>query len=149
MAYRGNATKTADLSLVTEVAAATLRPVRRQTILAAPWGSEELAEQLLQAKILIAERVDTYFLAVLAHGQVAAYADLYVGDGTAQVEDVQTLEEHRNRGFASALVLDAVRRAHEAGATFVFLVAHESDWPWMLYERLGFEIVGRYRKFFT
>ncbi len=149
MAYRGGATKTADLSLVSEVEEATLRPLRRRTILAAPWGSEELAEQLLHAKVLIAERVDTHFLAVLADGQVAAYADLYVDDSTAQVEDVQTLEGHRNRGFASALVLEAVRRAHEAGATFVFLVAHESDWPWTLYERLGFETVGRYCKFFT
>ncbi len=82
-------------------------------------------------------------------GVVAAYADLYLDGDTGRVEDVQTVEEHRNRGFASALVVDAVRRAHEAGASFVFLVAHEDDWPRELYGRLGFETVGRYVKFFT
>jgi ribosomal protein S18 acetylase RimI-like enzyme len=149
MAYRGGATRTADTSLVTEVGEATLRPLRRETILAAPWGSEALVEQLLDAKLVIAERLETHFLAVLDDGVVAAYADLYLDGDTGQVEDVQTVEAHRNRGFASALVVDAVRRAHEAGASFVFLVAHEDDWPRELYGRLGFETVGRYFKFFT
>ena len=148
MAYRGDATKAADTSIVSEVGEAALRPLRRETILAAPWGSEELAEQLLDAKLLIAERLETHFLAVLEDGVVAAYADLYLDGDTAQVEDVQTVEEHRNHGFASALVVDAVRRAHEAGASFVFLVAREDDWPRELYGRLGFETIGRYFKFF-
>jgi len=149
MVHRHAAKKAVDTSIVREVDEGTLRTLRRSTILAAPWGSEELAEQLLHAKVLIAERLETHFLAVLAGGRVAACADLYVGGAEAQVEDVQTLEEHRNRGFASALVLDAVRRAREGGATFVFLVAHQTDWPWKLYERLGFVTVGRYYKFFS
>ncbi len=149
MAYRGGETKTVDTSLVREVGEATLRPLRQRTILAAPWGSPELAEQFLRAKVLIAERLDTRFLAVQADGEVAAYADLYIDGDTAQIEDIHTVEEHRNRGFASALVAYGVRKAREAGATFVFLVADEADWPWKLYERLGFVVIGRYYKFFT
>jgi ribosomal protein S18 acetylase RimI-like enzyme len=148
MTYRGGATKKADTSLVREVDEATLRPVRRRMVLAAPWGSEELAEQLLRAKLVIAQRLDTRFLAVLADGEVAACADLYVDGDAAQIEDVLTVEKHRNRGFASGLVVYAVREAQQAGATFVFLVAKKTDWPWKLYQRLGFETVGCYCKFF-
>ena len=149
MAHRGGGTKPADTSIAVDVAEATLRPVRRRAILAAPRGNQELAEQLLHAKRLIAERLDTCFFAVLVNGEVAACADLYLGGDTGQIEDVLTVEEHRNRGFASALVVRAVEEARRAGATFVFLVAHETDWPWKLYERLGFETIGRYYKFFT
>jgi ribosomal protein S18 acetylase RimI-like enzyme len=149
MAHRGGATKPADASIAVEVGEATLRPVRRRAILAAPWGGEELAEQLVRAKLLISERVDTHFFAVLADGEVAACADLYLDGDTGQIEDVLTLEEHRNRGLASALVVRTVDEARRAGATLVFLVAHETDWPWRLYERLGFETIGRYYKFFA
>jgi len=63
------------------------------------------------------------------------------------VEDVATLEEHRGQGYASAVVMRAVREAQAAGADLIFLVADDEDWPKELYERLGFEIVGRSYKF--
>jgi len=149
MAHRRSTERTADPELVTEVDEATLREFRRNAILAAPWGRAELAEQILHAKQLIGQRIDTRFFAVIVGGEVVAAADLYLADSEAQVEDVLTLEEHRNRGYASALVLRAVAEAWAGGATFVFLIARADDWPKKLYERLGFETVGRYYKFFT
>jgi ribosomal protein S18 acetylase RimI-like enzyme len=149
MAHHRESERDADAGLVTEVNEATLRSVRRQTILSYPWGTLELVEQLLDAKLAISGLLETHFLAVLVDGEVAAYADLYLGDGTAQIEDVATLEEYRNRGFASALVLHGLEHARRAGATFVFLVADADDWPKQLYERLGFDPIGRYSKFFT
>ena len=135
--------------LVVEVEAELLRPLRRQVTLSHAWGSPELADQLLDAKAEIARRVETHFLAVLVEGDVAACAELYLGHGIAQIEDVFTVPEHRDRGYASALVLDGTRRARDAGADLVFLVTDADDWPKRLYERLGFETVGRYWKFFT
>ena len=61
----------------------------------------------------------------------------------AEIDDVLTLPDHRGRGYASALVLEAVARAREAGADLVYLEAAEDDWPQHLYVRLGFETVGR------
>ena len=61
-------------------------------------------------------------------------------------EDVGTLEEHRGRGYASAVVLHAAELARRAGADFVFLVADAQDWPQHLYRRLGFEPIGHYVK---
>jgi predicted GNAT family acetyltransferase len=99
--------------------------------------------QLLDAKLLIAERVETRFLAVLEDEVPVSWADLYVADGVAQIEDVATSESHRNRGLASAVVTAAIQKASASGAELVFLLADEDDWPKELYRRLGFDAIGR------
>ncbi len=71
-----------------------------------------------------------------------AKADLLVIDGVAEVDDVLTLPDHRGRGYASALVIEAVARALAGGADLVYLEAAEDDWPKELYGRLGFTTVG-------
>lgn len=81
---------------------------------------------------------DAVFLGVLEDGRVVARCDLFLHDGTAQVEEVVTDPQHRGRGHASLLVRDAVARARAAGAHTVFLVADADDWPRELYRRLGF-----------
>ncbi|HYT27333.1 MAG TPA: GNAT family N-acetyltransferase, partial [Actinomycetota bacterium] len=100
-----------------------------------------------EAKLAIARAVEARFFAVLADGRVVSYADLYRDGRTAQVEDVATLEAHRGRGYASAVVLRAVEAARHAGCDLVFLVADADDWPKELYRRLGFDDLGRYVKF--
>jgi ribosomal protein S18 acetylase RimI-like enzyme len=72
-----------------------------------------------------------------------------VDGADAQVEDVGTLPEHRNRGYAKAVVLAAIAAAREDGADFVCLVADANDWPKELYRRLGFDEIGHYTKFFV
>jgi GNAT superfamily N-acetyltransferase len=148
MAHRRPPERTADTGLVTEVGEQTLRELRRRITLSYPWGSPELAEQLLEAKSMMTERVETHFLAVVVDHEPVAYADLYLGEGVAQIEDVLTLEKHRNRGYASALVLRGIEEAKRRGVTLSFLVADADDWPRHLYARLGFDVIGRYAKFF-
>jgi ribosomal protein S18 acetylase RimI-like enzyme len=53
------------------------------------------------------------------------------------------LAERIGRGLASALVLQAIERAHTHGAELVFLLADAGDWPQHLYRRLGFTEIGR------
>jgi ribosomal protein S18 acetylase RimI-like enzyme len=65
----------------------------------------------------------------------------------AQVEDVYTAPEARNRGHARALVSHAMRLAVEEGHRTVFLVADDDDTPKELYERLGFAPRSRARRF--
>jgi ribosomal protein S18 acetylase RimI-like enzyme len=138
----------ADLSIVEEVGEADLRPGRTAEIIRYPWGTEEVAEQLLDAKLLLGERAETRFFGVRAGGEIVSWADLYVAQGVGQVEDVATKEEHRGKGYATAVVLRAAGEARAAGADLVFLVADEDDWPKKLYERLGFDTIGRLTKFF-
>lgn len=148
MAHRRPPEREPDLSLVTEVDEARLRATRAAVIATYPWGRDpEVQRQLLDAKLLAARRVQTRFFAALVDGEPASWADLYLANGVAQVEDVATLESHRNRGLASAVVMAAVQAANDGGAELIFLVADEDDWPKELYVRLGFEAIGRYYDF--
>ena len=144
MAHRRSSEREVDISIVRELDEATLRPAREAQIRTYPWGTPEVARQLLDAKLHIP--LEARFFAVLFGGDVVSYCDLYLDGDVAQVEDVATLEEHRGQGYASALVLRAVEEARAAGATFVFLVADADDWPKELYRRLGFDEIGRYVK---
>jgi ribosomal protein S18 acetylase RimI-like enzyme len=146
MAHRRQPERTADTKLVREVDEAALRPARRTQLAGEPWATPEVITQLLQAKVGIAGAVAARFFAVLVDGKVVSYVDLYHDARTAQVEDLATLEEHRGRGYASALVLHALRQAQRAGCDLVFLVADAEDWPKALYRRLGFDELGRYVK---
>jgi len=149
MAQLREAEREADLSVVREVGEEELRPARRQVLHGQPWATEEVLEQIFGAKRLIGRRVRTRFFAAVVDGEVVSYSDLYVDGGDAQVEDVGTLPEHRERGYASAVVLAAIEAARRDGADFVCLVADANDWPKELYARLGFDTVGHYTKFFA
>ena len=138
----------ADVSVVEEVGEAELRPGRTAEIVRYPWGSEEVAKQLLDSKVLLGKRAETRFFGVRVEGEIVSWADLYVAQGLGQVEDVATKEEHRGKGYASAVVLHAADEARRAGADLVFLVADDDDWPKELYKRLGFDTIGRLTKFF-
>ena len=109
-------------------------------------GGPRPGGQLLDAKRTIAQALTARFFAVRGGGEVVAYVDLYHDGRTAQIEDLATLEEHRGRGYASALVLRALEEARQAGCDLVFLVADAEDWPKLLYGRLGFVELGRYVK---
>ncbi len=81
--------------------------------------------------------------------RVEAFADLRFDlvPGVAQVEDVVTLPRARRRGHARAVVTRMVQGAYDDGADLVFLVADEADWPRHFYQRLGFDVVGRFWQF--
>jgi ribosomal protein S18 acetylase RimI-like enzyme len=133
---------------VREVDEPTLRPLWAEATRRFPHGkNEEVVQQILEHRRLIADAISTRFFAVEADGKLVAHAELYSVDGAGQVENVVTLEEYRGRGFARALVLHGVRASQELGNDLTFLVADADDWPYRLYERLGFEIVGRYARY--
>lgn len=138
----------ADLSVVHEVTEPDLREARERVLAREPWAKPEVLAQIFRAKALIGERVRTRFFAAVAEGEVVSYSDLYQDGAEAQIEDVGTLPEYRNRGYASAVVLAAIAAARADGAEFVCLVADANDWPKELYRRLGFDELGHYTKFF-
>jgi ribosomal protein S18 acetylase RimI-like enzyme len=147
MELTGEAERRVDDTLVREVDEAALRPARARQIAEEPWGTEEVIEQLLEHKRVIAGAMTARFFAGVAGDEVVAWTDLYTDGSTGQVEDVGTLREHRNRGYASALVMRGVEEARLAGCDLIFLVADADDWPKELYRKLGFEEMGRYVKF--
>ncbi len=133
--------RVADVSHVVELGLDQLAPAHRTSTLRADWGDESIAERLLEAKRLRAGVVATRHFGVVENGRVVAYCDLYEDDGTAQIEDVNTLVEARGKGYGRAVVARAAEAAG-AGGALVFLDALADDWPRDLYGRMGFDMVG-------
>jgi len=88
---------------------------------------------------------EVHFLGVVADGQPVAWADLYLHQGIGQIEYVLTPPGHQGRGYSTAIMREALRRAH--GCDTVFLFADGGDWPQHWYGRLGFTPVGRFHEY--
>ena len=82
------------------------------------------------------------FFVALVDGLAASSCELLSGGAVAQVEDVETFPQYRNRGLARAVIQRAVAEAERDGARVTFLLASEDDWPQQLYRKLGFEAAG-------
>ena len=133
---------------VREVDDPTLRPLRVEAIRGMPHGKNEmLVQQIVEHHRRFAETIPTRLFAAEVDGRLVAHAELYSEGGVGQVEDVLTLPEYRGRGLARALVLHAVEASLADGNELTFLVSDADDWPQRLYERLGFETIGRYARF--
>ena len=127
---------------VREVTPQVLRPTLIATNLAIDGMAPADAEMLADFRPVSAERAGARYFAVELEGVLASYCELYLHEGAAQVEDVNTLEAFRNRGAGRAVVLAAIAEARAAGADLVWLLADADDWPQHLYAKLGFERVG-------
>lgn len=136
-----------DTSMVQEVEFEQLVPARTATTVAEPWGDDEIAAQLNDAKRLIMRAIPARFFAAIVDGRVAAYCEVRSDGRIAQIEDVEAVPAYRGRGLGRAIVqhaLDEARQQHDV----VFLEALADDWPRRLYAKLGFDPVDR-RDFLT
>jgi len=95
----------------------------------------------------ISEATDKRCFAASVTDEIASVCELYSDGLTAQIEDVATLEEHRSKGLAQAVVRRALHEAQTWGHETIFLVADEDDWPKEMYAKLGFEQAGRTYQF--
>jgi ribosomal protein S18 acetylase RimI-like enzyme len=142
MAFQGDANTVAGGSEAREVDASVVSPAREQTIRGySDIRDEESVRQLLDAEEVIASVIQRRCFAFVVDGSAVSYCDVYSDGETAQIENVNTLPEFRGRGYAQAVLskaLSAVERSHE----LTFLLAHDDDWPKLLYERIGFRAIG-------
>jgi RimJ/RimL family protein N-acetyltransferase/predicted GNAT family acetyltransferase len=140
MAHTHTPDRIVDTSAAREVTLDELAAPHTRVTLDEPYGTPELALELLAAKSRVAAAADTRFFAVFAGDQVAAYCELRSDGHTAQIEDVNTLAAHRGRGLGRMIVqkaLDEALALHDV----VFVEALADDWPKELYARLGFSVV--------
>lgn len=108
-----------------------------------PGISDEAVEHLIRREDIADAHLSVTHLAVLGDdGVPVSAAQLRVDGATAAIEEVITDAGARGRGFATAVVVEGIRRARAGGCDVVFLVADADDWPRHWYERLGFVDVG-------
>jgi predicted GNAT family acetyltransferase len=126
----------ADLSVAEEVSHEALVPVWAEANRSEGHiDDEDVIDQLAEGKRVLAAAIDVRLFGARADGEIGAYCELYSLGGTGQIENVLTLERHRNRGLALAT-------SRAAGNDLTFLLANRDDWPKELYRKLGFEEVG-------
>ncbi len=103
---------------------------------------------------VMAERVFTrvvltagVFGAVLGRvdGQAVTAASVTVSGTTAGIYNVATLAKHRGKGYGAAMTWAAMDVGRSRGCDHAILQASEMGLS--VYEKMGFEIVGRYRHF--
>jgi len=121
-----------------------VRPFVEKVLKRQPYAEDdETVRQLVDVRAVYERVAGARFFVASVDGQPASVCELYVLDGVAQIEDVNTLEEFRGRGLASAVVLAAADAGRELGCDVTFLAADDADWPKELYRRLGFDPLGR------
>jgi len=107
-----------------------------------PDASDDTISQLVDRRVALEAVVDTSYLAVRVDGVPVSRATLYRATIGAyklgQVEDVNTSDEHRGRGYAGACVTRGVQILQQEGCDLIFLESDADDWPRELYFRLGF-----------
>ena len=126
-----------------EIALVDLRPALEIVLRREPWATtEDVVSTLADFRGELERHAGARFFCARVDGEIAGMCELYVGDSIAQIEDVNTLEEFRNRGLARSVVRRAADEAVAGGAELVFLHALDDDWPKRLYGKLGFDPIG-------
>ena len=83
-------------------------------------------------------------------GELVGYAVVWTIVDQAELGNVAVAPEARGRGAGRALVREALGRAQARGARECFLEVRESNLvAKVLYETLGFSIIGRRRRYYN
>jgi len=148
MVHRREPERRPDLPEAGEVSWEELRPTVVEQLRREPYAtSEAVVQQLTDRHDVEAAATHEREFGARVDGRIVSYCHLYSDGIVAQIEEVGTLEEYRNRGLASSVVLAALDTALAERHELVFLVADEDDWPKAMYARLGFDVVGRVASF--
>jgi ribosomal protein S18 acetylase RimI-like enzyme len=143
LALRREPDRPADLEAVSEVEFSDVRSFLVEVYLRfLPEGSD-IAQRFADFRRTVQLAVGTRFFAQRIDGKIAGLCELYVHDGVAQIEHVDTLEEFRGRNVARNVVLRAAHEGLLAGADLICLDADADDWPIQLYRRFGFDEISR------
>jgi ribosomal protein S18 acetylase RimI-like enzyme len=136
--------------VVASVSLETLRPsLIRNWHAEIPDATDELLRQLADRTALYSLGAELTLLAVYEGNEIAAHVELYVdrAGSVAQIENLVTHEQYRNRGYGDSLVRNALWRAGETGSELCVISADLDDWPRQWYQRLGYVDASRTHHF--
>lgn len=107
-----------------------------------PEASEEAIRQLVERRLAREAVCEMSYHVVRQHGRCVSRCEVSRYNGVALIDGVVTDPEWQRRGYARAIILDAVELARTKGCEVVWLEAERDEWPQHFYRRLGFEEVG-------
>jgi ribosomal-protein-alanine N-acetyltransferase len=87
---------------------------------------------------------------VVADGEVVGYVIFWMIGDDVQVNNVAVRSDCRGLGLGDAMMRYAIAKVRGAGATFMTLEVRRSNTPAVtLYKKLGFEIMGMRKNYYT
>ncbi|MDQ4095714.1 MAG: GNAT family N-acetyltransferase, partial [Actinomycetota bacterium] len=128
---------------VVELDVVSYIPFQSACVDAFPASDPKVKDQLVSLVPLMADHARARFFAVKDGDDIVSGCHLYSDGDVAQVEDVMTLEPYRKRGYAAAVVSRATREAIAARHSLVFLIVEQEGGARRLYEKLGFDTIGK------
>ena len=100
-----------------------------------PWSEKSIASELNN-------RLSLWYVAI-EDGSVIGYVGSQTVLGETDMMNIAIHPEHRNRGIATALISKLIQGLTEQGSHSLMLEVRASNEPAkMLYDKMGFEIVG-------
>jgi ribosomal protein S18 acetylase RimI-like enzyme len=145
MVHRGLPDRAEETDDVVEAPEEEVWPARAEFLKTYEWcRDQETVDQMHEAYRIWMRVGNGRDFTISQDGSVVSFALLWSRGSTAQIEDVATLPEYRNRGLSRRVVTRAVAAARNSGHDLVFLIADEGDWPKELYTKLGFDVLTTY-----
>ncbi len=94
--------------------------------------------------------LNTSLFLVAVDGDVLGYVGSVCAGDEVSITNVAVFPEHRHQGVGEALVRELIKRAREKNLSKIFLEVRVSNSPAIaLYEKIGFEIKGSRKNFYT
>ncbi len=105
-----------------------------------PWNEKMLLDSLDHG----------IFLVCVKNGTLLGYVGSYCVGDEAAITNIAVFPEYKRQGVGEALMKELIKRAEEKGLVQVSLEVRVSNTPAIsLYAKLGFEIAGTRRGFYT
>lgn len=148
MVHRRPLDRPPDPALAREVDVQTLQEIHRAYLRTQPYGSdEETVRQLLEADARVSRACGGRHFGGFDDGRPACHLSLYSDGAAAQLEAMATLPAARGKGIARSVMALGVQTAAAGHELTTLATVEEVDWLRALYERMGFELVGRWFSF--
>lgn len=101
-------------------------------------SSLEITNQYLEVhKKRTCDRTNFHHFVGYSHTMPVSSLTLSIHKKRARIDDVGTIPEHQNKGYATQMVIHALQKAKDLGAPYCFLESSKAGTK--VYERIGFK----------
>lgn len=110
---------------------------------ATPWSFDALKRDLANKDLSI-------YIVAEVDGVIAGYVGSWIVMGEGQITNIAVKKDYRSRGIGAALLYAVIVELERRGSTSIVLeVRVGNENAIKLYEKFGFEVVGKRPKYYT